>query len=270
MCPDQFTSGIRPPAVAGSFYPRSAAVLRRSVGDFLDTASPAGRPEVRGIIAPHAGYVYSGKTAGVAFAAVRSPPRPVERVVIVGPAHYVPVKGIAAPTHAAFDTPLGRIPVDVEAVRRLAEDGLVSIDDTPHRPEHAVEVELPFLQALFGEVPIIPLLFGAATADAVAAVLFSVWTNSTLLVVSSDLSHFEPYEDARRHDRRTAEAIEAFDEAAIGPTDACGHLAIRGALIEAARRGLSVERLDLCNSGDTAGRSDSVVGYGAWTFSAAA
>ncbi len=141
-----------------------------------------------------------------------------------------------------------------------------AINDEPHAREHAIEVELPFLQSVFGNLPIVPLLFGSTTADAVAAAIARVWTDEALLVVSSDLSHFEDYDTACRHDERTAAAIEGFDEAAIGPPDACGHLAIRGALREAARRGLEIERLALCNSGDTARDRRSVVGYGAWAF----
>jgi AmmeMemoRadiSam system protein B len=148
----------------------------------------------------------------------------------------------------------------------MAEAGLVVVDDEPHAPEHGLEVELPFLQTIFGPLPIVPLLFGLASTGEVAAALARVWADKTLLVVSSDLSHYEEYEDACRQDARTARAIEALDERAIGSADACGHLAVRGALIEAKRRGLSVERLDLRNSGDTAGDKRSVVGYGAWAL----
>jgi AmmeMemoRadiSam system protein B len=190
----------------------------------------------------------------------------IDRAVIVGPAHYVPFRGVAAPSSTAFATPLGESPVDTPAIAAMAEAGFVAIYDEPHTPEHALEVELPFLQAVFGPLPIVPLLFGLTSAGAVAAALAEVWTARTLLVVSSDLSHYECYEDACCHDARTAHAIETLEECAIGPADACGHLAIRGALIEAKRRGNSVLRLDLRNSGDTAGGKQSVVGYGAWAF----
>jgi AmmeMemoRadiSam system protein B len=186
--------------------------------------------------------------------------------VIVGPSHFVAFNGIAAPSHTAFATPLGELPVDVDAVQTLVTRARVVIDDAAHAQDHAIEVELPFLQAIFGTVPIVPLLFGLTSARAVAAAIAEVWNDKTLLVVSSDLSHYEGYEAARSHDRRTAEAIEALDERAIGPADACGHLAIRGALIEAGRRGLAIQRVALCNSGDTAGDRHSVVGYGAWDF----
>jgi hypothetical protein len=190
----------------------------------------------------------------------------IERAIIIGPAHFVPFRGVAAPSSSAFATPLGEVPVDTSVITTLVEEDLIVIDDEPHAPEHALEVELPFLQAIIGVVPIVPLLFGYTSARVVAAALARMWTDETLLVVSSDLSHYEEYEDACSHDALTAEAIEALDEQAIGQADACGYLAIRGALIEAKRRGLSVKRLDLRNSGDTAGGKQSVVGYGAWAF----
>jgi AmmeMemoRadiSam system protein B len=260
----------RPPAVAGSFYPRSAEALSRGVAELLAAAKAQDGSLACGLIAPHAGYGYSGAVAAQAFASVRRLRGAIERALIVGPAHFVPFAGIAAPTHAAFTTPLGELPVDVAAVEALIAERLVALDDAPHAPDHSIEVELPFLQAIFGTLPIVPLLCGSTQPEAVAAVLARIWREDTLLIVSSDLSHFESYDRARRHDQRTAAAIEALDEAAIGPRDACGHLPIRGALREALRRGLKVERLALCNSGDTAGDRARVVGYGAWAFRSAA
>jgi MEMO1 family protein len=256
--------GTRPAAVVGSFYPATAQALQEDVRDLLACAGARRRPAVRGVIAPHAGYAFSGPVAAEAFACIAG--RAFRRAVIVGPAHYVPFRGIAGPSHASFATPLGPVPVDRAALDALAREGQIIIDDTPHTPEHSVEVELPFLQVALREIPIVPLLVGHAQAGEVASVLERLWDDDTLLVVSSDLSHFEPYEHACHHDALTAERIEALDEAAIGPEDACGHPAIRGALIVAARRRLSVERLDLRNSGDTGAGRASVVGYGAWIF----
>jgi len=256
----------RAPAVAGSFYPRSAETLSRTVASLLAAARTEQRQRCRGIITPHAGYVYSGAVAAEAFASVRHLAGRIDRAIVIGPAHFVPFRGIAAPSHAAFATPLGEMPVDAGAIGALAEDRLVAVNDEAHAPDHAIEVELPFLQAIFGNLAVVPLLFGFTSADAVAAAIGQLWTDDTLLVVSSDLSHFEDYEAACEHDQRTAAAIESLEEAAIGSSDACGHLAIRGALKEAARRGLDVQRLALCNSGDTAGYRRSVVGYGAWAF----
>src|SRR5262249_38411981 len=236
------------------------------VADLLSAAALKERSHCCGIIAPHAGYAYSGSVAARAFASVRALLGQIKRVVVVGPAHFVPFSGIAAPSHTAFLTPLGELPVDLAAVEALCQQAPVSINNAPHAREHSLEVELPFLQSMFGALPIVPLLFGYTRADAMAAAIAEVWTKDTLLVVSSDLSHFEDYQSARRHDERTAAMIEALEEGQIGPSDACGHLAIRGALREAARRGLAIERLALCNSADSAGDRKSVVGYGAWVF----
>jgi len=256
----------RAPAVAGLFYPQSAETLSRTIADLLADAGNPKRLRPRGVIAPHAGCAYSGRVAAKAFANVRPLRGQVGRAVVIGPAHFVPFRGMAAPSDAVFATPLGELPVDVAAIEALTEETLVAIDDRPHVREHALEVELPFLQAMFGDLPIVPLLFGSTSAGAVAAAIARVWTDDTLLVVSSDLSHFEDYASACRHDNHTAAAIEAFDEVVIGPADACGQLAVRGALIEAARRGLDIERLALCNSGDITGEGQRVVGYGAWAF----
>jgi MEMO1 family protein len=256
----------RAPAVAGTFYPRSAQTLSQTVGNLLATAKVQEGLCPCGVIAPHAGYAYSGVVAARAFTNLRRLHGQIERAMVIGPAHFVPFLGIAAPTHAAFTTPLGEVPVDLATVEALIEETLVAFNDEAHAPEHAIEVELPFLQSIFADLPIVPLLFGSTTAETVAAVIARIWTDATLLIISSDMSHFESYHVARRHDERTAAAIEAFDEAAIGPSDACGHLAIRGALKEAMRRGLKLTRLALCNSGDTAGDRRSVVGYGAWAF----
>lgn len=261
---------IRPAAVAGVFYPRRPDELARQVAELLARAAGGPDAAVCGIIAPHAGYVYSGPVAAEAFAPLCAAAGRFRRAVVIGPSHHFGFAGLAAPSHGAFATPLGEVPVDRDAIAGLVAEGLAAIDDEPHRPEHAIEVELPFLQAIFGALPVVPLLFGAVPAATVAAAIARLWRADTLLVVSSDLSHYEPYRAAQAHDLATAEAIEAFDEAAIGPYDACGHLAVRGALIEAARRGLRIARRDLRSSGDTAGDRGRVVGYGAWAMRAAA
>jgi AmmeMemoRadiSam system protein B len=233
-------------------------------GSFLGAARRASAAGVRAIIAPHAGYVYSGPVAAEAFAAVEG--LNLRRAVVIGPTHYMAFRGIAAPSATAFSTPLGEMPVEEEAVEEVASLPQILIDDTPHGPEHALEVELPFLQTSFGAVPLVPLVVGRASGDDVAEVLAQVWDADTLLVVSSDLSHYHDYATATRIDADTAAAIEGLDERSIGAERACGYLPIRGLLIEARRRGLAVQRLDLRNSGDTAGDRSSVVGYGAWVF----
>jgi AmmeMemoRadiSam system protein B len=235
-------------------------------GSFLHAARRASVAGVRAIIAPHAGYVYSGPVAAEAFSALEGLRGNLRRAVVIGPTHYMAFRGIAAPSATAFSTPLGEMPVEEQAVEAVASLPQILIDDTPHGPEHALEVELPFLQTNFGAVPIIPLVVGRASGDEVAEVLAQVWDSDTLLVVSSDLSHYHDYATAKRIDADTATAIEGLHERSIGAERACGYLPIRGLLIEARRRGLAVQRLDLRNSGDTAGDRSSVVGYGAWVF----
>ncbi len=265
-------SSVRAPAVAGVFYPGEAVVLRDAVDRLLGEAprphAAADRP--RALIAPHAGYAFSGPVAASAFRRVAGAGSPFTRVVVIGPAHYVAFRGIAAPRAGAFRTPLGEVPVDRVA---LADLPAVVVADEPHRREHAIEVELPFLQRALGgdRFALVPLVVGDATDDEVAAVLEPFADDpATLVVVSSDLSHFLGYEPAVRRDRATARAIERLNGDRLGPEDACGYLPIRGWLAVARRRGLGAERLDLRNSGDAAaGDRRSVVGYGAWAFAPA-
>jgi AmmeMemoRadiSam system protein B len=261
---------IRPPAVAGSFYPGNPARLQTTIAGFLAEVPPSVQTPPKALIAPHAGYVYSGRIAATAFATLRDGPRSIERVVLIGPAHYVPVRGIAAPTADAFETPLGRVVVDRAALAAIASLPFVILTDAPHAPEHALEVELPFLQALLPSFVVVPLVIGEATPQEVAEVLRRLWGGpETLIVVSSDLSHYHDYDTARRLDAATAAAIERGDWVDLGPDRACGFLAVAGLLMEARRLGLKAERLSLCNSGDTAGSRDQVVGYGAWMIAEA-
>jgi AmmeMemoRadiSam system protein B len=264
-------SAVRPPAVAGSFYPADAERLRGAVEGYLAAANSSGAASTpKAVIAPHAGYVYSGPVAGHAFAALGDGASAIRRAVVIGPAHFVPFRGMAVPSAAAFQTPLGDVPLDRAAIEAIRDLPQVQVADVPHEPEHALEVELPFLQAVLGDFALVPLLVGDAPAGEVAQVLDRLWDgDDTLLVISSDLSHYEPYERARAHDAATAAAIERLGFAKLGPRDACGWLPIAGLLLEARRRGLTTTRLDLRNSGDTAGPRDQVVGYGAWSFHAA-
>lgn len=257
---------IRPPAVAGMFYPADPEHLRTTVAALLaDAPTPAAAPP-KALIAPHAGYVYSGAVAAAAFATLRAA-RGIARVVVIGPAHYVSVDGIALPTAAAFETPLGRVPVDRQALAAIADLPSVGRSDAAHAPEHALEVELPFLQAVLGSFAVVPLLVGDAMGAQVAEILRRLWGGAeTLVVVSSDLSHYYDDAAARRRDAATAAAIERGDWERLGPNDACGYLPIAGLLVEARERGLKARRLALRNSGDVSGDRTRVVGYGAWTF----
>src|SRR6266446_7600477 len=256
---------IRPPAAAGLFYAGHRQRLQTTVAELLGEVAPSANVLPKALIAPHAGYVYSGRVAAEAFATLRASAQAVERVVLIGPAHFVPVRGIAAPTVDAFETPLGCVPVDRHALSAIADLPFVIAADAPHAPEHSLEVELPFLQALLPNFAVVPLVIGDATPRDVAEVLRRLWGGpETLIVVSSDLSHYHDYDTARRLDAATAAAIERGDAGKLGPNDACGHLAIAGLLIEAEARGLIARRLALANSGDSSGPRDRVVGYGAW------
>ena len=266
---------VRPPAVAGLFYPADPVRLRAEVSGLLaeaEAAAPAGlRPKA--LVAPHAGYAYSGAVAAAAFATLgERAARVIRRVVVIGPSHHAAFRGIAAPTAEAFATPLGRVPVDREALAGLAGLRFVGLADEHHAPEHALEVELPFLQLRLGAFAAVPLLVGEAAPEEVAEILRRLWGGpETLIVVSSDLSHFHDHATARRRDATTAAAIERGDWGGLGPGDACGYRAIAGLLVEARRRGLKARRLALCNSGDVpAGSRERVVGYGAWEFEEAA
>ena len=257
---------IRPAAVAGSFYVGHPQRLRTAVADLLAAAPASAGASPKALIAPHAGYVYSGGVAAAAFATLTGGAA-ITRVVLIGPAHYVAVRGIAVPTADAFETPLGRVPVDRDALSAIADLPFVVEADAAHAPEHALEVELPFLQTLLGSFAVVPLLVGEADPRQVAEVLGRLWGGpDTLIVISSDLSHYHDYDTARRLDAATAAAIERGEWRSLGPDRACGFLAVAGLLVEADRRGLTARRLALCNSGDTAGPRDRVVGYGAWIW----
>jgi len=265
---------VRSPVVAGLFYPGDAVELRRAVRRYLGEAPawPDDRRPPKAVIAPHAGYAYSGATAGHAFRALsRDRSRTggsaaVERVVLLGPSHRVPFRGVATPGTSFYATPLGEMPIDRELVSAAERLPVVAPYPAAHAPEHSIEVELPFLQELFADASLLPLVVGDVEAGDLAAVLEAVWGGSeTGIVVSSDLSHYLSYDEAKRVDRATAERILALD-APLHPDAACGAFPINGLLVAAARKGLRAELLDLRSSGDAAGDRSRVVGYGAFVF----
>jgi AmmeMemoRadiSam system protein B/AmmeMemoRadiSam system protein A len=258
---------VRPAAVAGTFYEDDPRALRESVEECLRDAGPPSGPAPKALIVPHAGYVYSGPVAARAYAQLAPLRGRVQRVVLLGPAHRVALRGLAAPRTEAFATPLGVIPIDGPALARL--DGLPQVlrSDEPHALEHSLEVQLPFLQVVLGEFALVPLVVGDASAEEVALVLERLWLgDETLLVISSDLSHYLDYESARRIDAETCRAIEELRPDALGRDSACGRVPVRGLLVAARRHGLAARTLDLRSSGDTAGDRRRVVGYGAWAF----
>lgn len=257
-------NGLREPAVAGLFYPADSGKLHAQLGDWLDDGAEEG-PVPKALIVPHAGYIYSGPVAATAYRRLRPASGRIRRVVLLGPSHRVPFHGLAAPASTAFLTPLGAVPVDREAVRRIAALPQVTVRDDAHVTEHSLEVHLPFLQEVLEEFTVVPLSVGDATEEEVAEVLEELWGGpETLIVVSSDLSHYHDYETARRLDHHTAKVVEELRYEELRPQDACGAHPIRGLLYEARRRGLTVETVDLRSSGDTAGPRHEVVGYGAF------
>ncbi len=268
-------STVRRPAVAGLFYPAHARELGDAVEEYLregerllETAVPAlpSRP-VKAVVAPHAGYVYSGPVAGSAYALLRRRSPTARRVVLLGPAHRYPFRGVAAPSVEAFASPLGEVSLDGEGLRAALEvPGVVALE-AAHEGEHSLEVHLPFLQAVLDDFTLVPLVVGDADPEEVAGVLEALWgAEETVVVVSTDLSHYLPYEAAVAVDRRTAAAVEALTPEEIDPHQACGRIPLAGLLLQARRAGLEARALDLRNSGDTAGPRDQVVGYGAFAL----
>ncbi len=259
---------IRPAAVAGAFYPGQPSVLSKTVLALLADASPDRNDAVvpKALIVPHAGYIYSGATAALAYARLTGARSQIRRVVLLGPVHRVPVRGLALPGVAAFETPLGKVPIDQAAVAALTDLPQVVVSAPAHAREHALEVQLPFLQSVLDDFKLVPLAVGNATPAEVAQVLEALWGGpETLIVISTDLSHFLPYGAAQTLDRDTVQHIMNFD-GALTHEQACGGTPVNGLLLAAKRHGLRVQLLGLCNSGDTAGDKDRVVGYAAFAF----
>ena len=268
---------IRPPAVASMFYPGGAAELRKAVQNYLSNAGTeedvsqlkkGETAELRTLIVPHAGYIYSGKIAASAYRLLEQ--NQFKRVLLLGPAHRVWLQGAAFPETDAFETPLGEITLDKELIEKiLAEFSWITVSNKAHAEEHCLEVQLPFLQETLGEFKLLPLVVGDAKTELLAALIqqFSEDTE-TLIVISTDLSHFHDYQTAREIDARTANAIELLEQNRISTEDACGAYPLRGALLAASQNQWNVHRLGLCNSGDTAGDHGRVVGYGAWAMTA--
>ena len=258
---------VRPPAAAGRFYPANPQELGDLIRTLLAQASPATGPAPKAIIAPHAGYLYSGPIAASAYAHLIPARDLVTRVVLLGPSHYIALEGLAATSAEAFATPLGLVPVDAAALRQIGSLPQVRVLDEAHAQEHSLEVQLPFLQTVLNRFSLVPLAVGGVTPEEISEVLDALWGGpETRFVISSDLSHYFDSQTARRVDRATAKAIEALNPDAIGEDQACGRVPIRGLLHAARRHGLRVRTVDLRNSGDTAGPRDRVVGYGAFVF----
>jgi AmmeMemoRadiSam system protein B len=264
------TDPVRQPAVAGQFYPADPTVLARTVDGLLAAVEvPEDEPLAAAYIVPHAGYRYSGPTAAYVYARLRPHAPDIRRVVIVGPAHRLPLRGCAVPTTRRWRTPLGEVPVD-DGARALAADGHAHADDEPHLPEHSLEVQLPFLQrVLGGTVPVLPIVVGSSTVDDVVvtiAAAVELAAEGTVVLCSTDLSHYQPDEAARRQDQRTAQAVLDLAAERIGVRDACGVFALRGLVGWARHGGYAPRLLRLSTSAETGGPADRVVGYPAFAF----
>ncbi len=277
---------VRPAAVAGRFYPSDPIELRNLINALLAQVAPGTGPESKSLggtggtggtpapligpkalIAPHAGYPYSGPVAASAYAQFLPARGQIQRVVLLGPSHYVAVEGLATSSAEAFATPLGLVPVDIEAVRQARALPQVRELDEAHEYEHSLEVQLPFLQTVLGDFALVPLAVGDANPEEVGQVLDTLWDGpETRFVISSDLSHYYDFQTARRLDAATAKAIEALKPGGVIAERACGRIPICGLLQAASRHGLRARTVDLRNSGDTAGPRDKVVGYGAFVF----
>ena len=261
-------TSIRPAAVAGMFYPGDNATLTRQVDEMLAAVERSAAEEgwPKALIVPHAGYIYSGPVAGHAYRELEKARGQVRRVVLLGPVHRVPVRGLALPGVDAFETPLGRVPVDAEAVSALSGLPQVTTSRAAHAQEHSLEVQLPFLQRLLGDFALVPLAVGTATKEEVAETLERLWGGpETLIVISTDLSHYHRYDEAQRIDGATLERIAAF-ATDIHHDEACGATPLNGLLLVARRRGMHARLLAACNSGDTAGDRGRVVGYSAFAL----
>jgi len=257
---------IRKPAVADMFYPGDPDELHRMISAFLNEAK-SGEGVPKAIIAPHAGYIYSGPIAASVYAHIAPAQNTISRVILLGPSHRVPFQGIAASSMDAFATPLGTIPLDREAIESILDLPQVRELDPAHTQEHSLEVQLPFLQEVLNDFSLVPLAVGDAAPEEVKEVLEQLWGGQeTLIVISSDLSHYHDYATAAAIDKETSNAIEALQPEKIGYDQACGRTPIAGLLLIAKEKGLKAHLIDLRSSGDTAGPRDQVVGYGAYIF----
>ena len=259
---------IREPAVAGTFYPSDPEQLKQILAHYLDDL-PKAKKVPKAIIAPHAGYIYSGSIAATVYALLQQAKELINRVVLIGPSHRVGFHGLAVSTAEQFATPLGNIEIDTEAVKQIAELPFINFLDKAHEFEHSLEVHLPFLQTVLKKFTLIPVVAGNAKPEQVCQLIEKFWGEAeTLIVISTDLSHFHDYETAQKLDRETSTIIEQLQFEKLDGGRACGYIPVSGLLALARKKGLQVKTLDVRNSGDTAGSGDKnrVVGYGAYVI----
>lgn len=256
----------RLPAVAGAFYPADPQHLHALLDQYLNDAETAAKVP-KAMVVPHAGYIYSGSIAASAYIRLKKANDLITRVVLIGPSHRVPFRGLAVSHAQNFITPLGTIPVDQDAVKAVARLPFVDYLEQAHTHEHSVEVQLPFLQEMLDDFSIVPIVAGDATPEQVAQVLEMLWGGAeTLIIISSDLSHYHDYVMAQQLDQATSQLIENLQYDRLTPELACGKVPISGLLKVAQKKALTIKTIDLRNSGDTAGDKSSVVGYGAYVI----
>ena len=257
---------IRPAAVADLFYTGNRDQLVLQVSEFMAFDSQV-KIKPKALIVPHAGYVYSGSTAGSGYALVKKLASVINKIILIGPCHRIWLKGLAIPDCQYFETPMGMVEIDSNSLVQLAKFPQVSISDEAHAKEHSIEVHLPFLQSIFTQFQLVPIVVGEITSEALAEIIEFLWGgDETLIVISSDLSHFLDYEVAVACDTKTSRAIENFHVDSICHEMACGSSAIKALLKVAKKKNLKVKTIHQCNSGDTAGSKDRVVGYGAYAI----
>lgn len=259
---------IRYPAVAGLFYPSDAEVLKDEICFFLNQIINSSHNNLpKALIVPHAGYKYSGSVAGSAYSLLAKFPKKITSVILAGPSHRVRFDGIAIPDYLSYATPLGTIPIDHEKIQTILSSSQVIRFNEAHDQEHCIEVQLPFLQSVLGQFSLIPLVVGHTESNRVSDVLNALWNGpETLIIISSDLSHYHEYKTAVFMDQATSVAIENLQPELITKEQACGFIPLAGLLHSAKKRGMSAKTLNLRNSGDTTGEKNSVVGYGAYAF----
>lgn len=258
---------VKQPCVAGYFYPADPVELQQTVSKLLIQAKSYDLPVPKAIIAPHAGYIYSGPIAATIYKTLIPAKDLIKRVILLGPAHRVYLDGVATTNCDSFATPLGTIPIDLNAIHSISDISGVKVFEQAYNMEHCLEVQLPFLQTILSSFTLVPCIVGNAFPELVADVLDKLWGGpETLIVISSDLSHYYDYATAQKLDAAVSKSIIELTPASIAENQACGRFPVKGLLIAAAHRNLQVQMLDLRNSGDTAGDKTRVVGYGAYHF----
>jgi hypothetical protein len=253
---------VRKAAVSGIFYPSNKSELSHLLESFLISENNTDFPKA--LIVPHAGYMYSGSTAGIGYSTIKGN-KPTS-ILLMGPAHRVFVKGLAIPNWDQFETPLGKVDLNQEALQKIRQFPFVEINNEAHKNEHCIELQLPFLQKLFSNFRIIPILAGDVEPEQIALLLEAIETDVDLIIISSDLSHYNSYEKATELDRAISDSIEKLDPSSIDSEQACGYKPVKGLLLYAKKKGMTSKTLALKNSGDTSGDKSSVVGYGSFAF----